>query len=57
LPEIVGGKPVADRQTKDIDHLVSMRADEMGTEDAPAALFGERLKAVDPLGDTARRVR
>jgi len=46
LLEILGGQAVADGETKDIDGLVRMRPDEMGAENAPAALFDQGLEVV-----------
>ena len=56
LFDLLGGNAVADRETEDIDYFVDVRADEMGTKNAPTALFDQRLKAVDPLGDAAGRI-
>src|SRR5260370_3190351 len=56
LLQIVGGKVMAQRETKEVDDFIGMWADEMGAEDAPAALFDQRFESVHRLGDTARRV-
>lgn len=42
---------MTDRQAEQVDDLVDVWADEMGTEDATAVLFDQRLVAVDALGD------
>src|SRR5712671_2787623 len=56
LLQILGGQAVANGETKDIDDLVRVRPDKMGTENAPAALFDQGLEAVNRLGATAGRV-
>src|ERR1700730_187203 len=56
LLEIVCGQVVADRESKEIDDLIRMRPDQMGAENALAAVFDQGLEAVNRLGDAASRV-
>lgn len=53
LLEFIGSKAVTDRESKDVDHVIRMRTDEMGAENAAAAFFDECLETVDRLGNAA----
>jgi hypothetical protein len=39
LPEILGPEVATNGKSKEADHLVDMRANEMGAEDAPATFL------------------
>lgn len=43
-------------EAKTIDHFISMRSDEMGTEDAAGAFFDKRFESVNRLGNAAGRI-
>jgi hypothetical protein len=50
LFKIVGGKALADRDSKDVDHFIRMRADEMGTEDATAVRTSAMAARTSQMG-------
>jgi hypothetical protein len=56
LSEIVRGQAAADRKSEEVDDLVRIRPDQVGAENALAAVFDQDLEAVNRLGDAARRV-
>ena len=41
---------MADCQTEQVDHLLGVRADQMGSEDSVGGLLDQHLVAVDPFG-------
>ena len=56
MPEILGPEVATNGKSKEVDHLVDMRADEMGAEDATAALLDQGFVAVHGFTDPAGRV-
>lgn len=47
---------MAHRESKDIDDLIDMRTDEMGSQDELRALLDHHFEAIDALGDASGRV-
>jgi hypothetical protein len=56
LPEILRREIAANGKSKEVDHLIDMRPDEMGPEDAYAPLLDQGFVAVDSLSDPEGRV-
>ena len=56
MPEILGREVATNGKSKEVDHLVDMRADEMGAKDVPTSLLDQCFVAVDRLADPAGRV-
>ncbi len=54
--QILRCEPVADGQGEDIDHLISMRPDQVRAQDPVALLFNEHLKSIDRFRDTTRGI-
>ena len=56
MPEILGREVVTNGKSKEVDHLIDMRSDKMGAEDALAALLDQGFVAVNGFADSAGRV-
>src|SRR6266849_743220 len=54
--QVIGRQAVADRQTKQIDHVLDVRPDEMRAENTAAVFLDNRLIPVNRLCDATRRV-
>src|SRR5713226_5988703 len=54
--QVIGREAVADRQTKQIDHVLDVRPDQMRAENTPAVFLDNRLIAVHRLSNATRRI-
>src|SRR5215467_12523601 len=56
LFDLISGQIIPDSQSKDVDHLLDVWADDMSAKYAPRPVFYQRLVSIDTFGDPTSRI-